>query len=62
MPKDSGVPDVGDLVMLMAPAIALPTHGEDEVWLVIETRSVHLLVIKDGVKDWVRRASVVVVG
>lgn len=62
MPLDSGAPTVGDLVTLMAPKRYMGRWPDTGVWLVVETRSVHLLVIKDGEEEWVRRASVVVVG
>ena len=55
MPKANGAPDVGDLVTSLYP-------GQTEVWLVVETRSVHLRVISEGERIiWVRRASVRVV-
>ena len=49
MPKSSGAPDVGDLVMI-------PSRDANTVRLVIDTRGIEILVITEGRKDrWVRR-------
>ena len=55
MPKPSGAPDVGDLVMI-------PSRDANTVRLVIDTRGIELLVIAEGRKDrWVRRDEVRIV-
>ncbi len=56
MPKDSGAPDVGDLVVVNPRDVTSPPH------IVIETRGIELLVLSPcGWAQWVQRAGVEIV-
>ena len=56
MPKSSGAPTVGDLVVVNPRDVTSPPH------LVIETRGIELLVLSpSGWAQWVRRAGVEIV-
>ena len=56
MPKSSGAPDIGDLVIFN------PGDDEQPARLVIETRGIEVLVMTEGWPDrWVRRDEVRIV-
>ena len=56
MPKSSGAPDTGDLVVFN------PGDDEQPVRLVIETRGIEILVMTEGwPNEWVRRDGVRIV-